>query len=294
MQVLGLDSETAALRVSQVVETYLLRSLHDVVYPWLLRRCARDEKRFLDALRDARTGRRRDVKVPKYACDLDADTRAAADGLKRATSPLDKLLSMKRVTAELTRDVDRTYQRRLILRDSGVPPPPSPELATDDLIDLIVHLFISHRDASSIPNLPTDLKYIQMFHFVEVSTSALGFFLSNFEVACDFLLDRDGLATRPPRSPTLLAPEPDRPDQVLAASKRSIEKTDALLSRAKARPPPPPPPPSRPSNAPPSQEGSFAADPWVAKIISRMTPVWASLNIKFLRHAINTDRTWAL
>ena len=41
---------TQALRVSQVVETYLLRALHDVVYPWLLRRCARDEQRLLGAL----------------------------------------------------------------------------------------------------------------------------------------------------------------------------------------------------------------------------------------------------
>ena len=37
--------------------------------------------------------------MPRYACDLDAATRAAAEGLRAASSPLDKLLGMKRVTA---------------------------------------------------------------------------------------------------------------------------------------------------------------------------------------------------
>jgi len=197
--ILGLDGATAALRVAQVVETYLMRRLHDTVYPWLLRRCGKDERRFVDALRQARCGRRRDISAPKYACDLDDETRKAASALRDATSPLDKLLCMKRVTSALTRDVDRTYQQRL-LRVSDGPVPIVPELATDDVIDLIVYLFVSHRDTRSIPFLPTDLKYIQMFHFVQVSTSALGFFLSNFEVANDVLLDKDNAKTTLPYS----------------------------------------------------------------------------------------------
>ncbi|KAH8091604.1 hypothetical protein JL720_5915 [Aureococcus anophagefferens] len=96
----------------------------------------------------------------------------------------------------------RTYERRLRLRDAGAPAPAPPELATDDLIDLIVHLLVhravraptppgpgaglaprrvvraarpapSARPARSAQEPPTDLKYVQMFHFVEVSTSAL-------------------------------------------------------------------------------------------------------------------------
>ncbi|EGB04693.1 expressed protein [Aureococcus anophagefferens] len=264
----GAGRALGALRVSQVVETYLLRALHDVVYPWLLRRCARDEQRLLGALMRRKRpvsweflarlrtslisveSKRRDVRVPRYACDLDAATRAAAEGLRAASSPLDKLLGMKRVTAcitaELTRDVERTYERRLRLRDAGAPAPAPPELATDDLIDLIVHLLVSHRDASSVPNLPTDLKYVQMFHFVEVSTSALGFFLSNFEVANDFLLDRGRDEPRPPAK--LLAPDRAAPlapplsaeegvDRILAASTRSFEDAEALLDRARRTPP---------------------------------------------------------
>lgn len=130
--ILGLDGATAALRVAQVVETYLMRRLHDTVYPWLLRRCGKDERRFVDALRQARCGRRRDISAPKYACDLDDETRKAASALRDATSPLDKLLCMKRVTSALTRDVDRTYQQRL-LRVSDGPVPIVPELATDDV-----------------------------------------------------------------------------------------------------------------------------------------------------------------
>ncbi|KAK7239229.1 hypothetical protein SO694_00024344 [Aureococcus anophagefferens] len=133
------------------------------------------------------------------------------------------------ITAEAHADAERTYERRLRLRDAGAPAPAPPELATDDLIDLIVHLLVHRRPSadaagpgaaaaqlgggwrlrggSSAPpargpgprrrsrtatrrpcraaprpsrchatprrNLPTDLKYVQMFHFVEVSTSAL-------------------------------------------------------------------------------------------------------------------------
>lgn len=252
------------LRVAQVVETSLMRSLHHVVYPWLLARCADDERRFADALARARSGRRKDISVPKYACDLDAATRSAADALRRAGSPLDKLLCMKRITSELTRDVERTYERGATsAADQGAPP----ELATDDLIDLIVHLFVSHRDPATVPHLPTDLKYVQMFHFVEVSTSALGFFLSNFEVANDFLLDRDHRAdadalesptplpaTRPPKQECSRAPEADRPDTtppptpkqardagrrkspaatILRASSQALADADDVLRRAK-------------------------------------------------------------
>lgn len=130
--ILGLDGATAALRVAQIVETYLMRSLHSVVYPWLLRRCEKDEHRFLNALRQARCGRGRNISLPKYACDLDNETHKAANALRLSTSPLDKLLCMKRVTLALTRDVDRTYRRRLLQRHPDSSVPAIPELATDD------------------------------------------------------------------------------------------------------------------------------------------------------------------
>ena len=69
---------------------------------------------------------------------------------------------------------------------------------------MIVHLLISHRDARSVPFLPTDLKYIQMFHFVRVSTSALGFYLSNFEVVNEVLLDKDQANAEILPNPSLL------------------------------------------------------------------------------------------
>ena len=48
-----------------------------------------------------------------------------------------------------------------------------------------------------LEDLPADLAYVRAFHFVEVSTSALGYHLSTFEVANDLLLDREGVAWEP-------------------------------------------------------------------------------------------------
>ncbi|KAH8050162.1 hypothetical protein JL722_11542 [Aureococcus anophagefferens] len=177
------------------------------------------------------------------------------------------------ITAELTRDVERTYERRLRLRDAGAPAPAPPELATDDLIDLIVHLLVhravSHRDASSVPRGPApeprgprtrraqepphgpQMETLKGWpdapsSLVVLGAGALGFFLSNFEVANDFLLDRGRDEPRPPAK--LLAPDRAAPlapplsaeegvDRILAASTRSFEDAEAVLDRARRTPP---------------------------------------------------------
>lgn len=81
---------------------------------------------------------------------------------------------------------------------------------------------------------------------VVLGAGALGFFLSNFEVANDFLLDRGRDEPRPPAK--LLAPDRAAPlapplsaeegvDRILAASTRSFEDAEALLDRARRTPP---------------------------------------------------------
>ena len=88
-------------------------------------------------------------------------------------------------------------------------------MATDDLIDALIftivqgYLLLCHSRAASLiglmaafffvchryphtSSLLTDLRYVHSFHFSSLSTSVLGFVLSNFDVAIEWLLNHLG------------------------------------------------------------------------------------------------------
>ena len=83
---LGLRGDVVARqRLSQVVESYLMRSLHGVVYPWVARRCAVAERRFASALAECRRGER--------------PVAAAIHGSAPLTATLAEVLSLRTATS---------------------------------------------------------------------------------------------------------------------------------------------------------------------------------------------------
>ena len=110
----ALEPEQQQLQVAQVLESYMMSRLHMTVYPWLQHAHRHDDARLTDLLHAMRFHTQDDLGIkPAYHCPLD-DAVAEVRKMAAATTPLDKLLCMKRACAHVNRAVQRNLDARTI------------------------------------------------------------------------------------------------------------------------------------------------------------------------------------
>ncbi|OWY97511.1 hypothetical protein PHMEG_00031939, partial [Phytophthora megakarya] len=140
------------LQIQQVVECYLMESLHDLIFPRVVASCQEQDKKLQQVLYRMRLYTPEDFGLRKEFQCFAAEARDTLLTVVEKKTPLDMLLVFKacidRVSDAITRNVKL---RRL---------------------DFAV------------------IQYISDYHFINSNTTALGFTLANFQVAIEYFLMR--------------------------------------------------------------------------------------------------------
>ncbi|RAW41587.1 hypothetical protein PC110_g2241 [Phytophthora cactorum] len=183
------------LQIQQVVECYLMESLHDVIFPRIVVSCQEQDKKLQQVLYRMRQYTPEDFGLRKEFQCFTAEARDTLLTVTQKKTPLDMLLVFKacidRVSDAITRNVKL---RRLDFE--------AYQLTTDDILDQLLFVLVqafnkvlqgsaegATGSASPFPIVAV-IKYISDYHFINSNTTALGFTIANFQVAIEYFLMR--------------------------------------------------------------------------------------------------------
>ncbi|ETK87467.1 hypothetical protein F441_08252 [Phytophthora nicotianae CJ01A1] len=183
------------LQIQQVVECYLMESLHDVIFPRIVASCREQDKKLQQVLYRMRHYTPEDFGLRKEFQCFAAEARDTLLTVTQKKTPLDMLLVFKtcidRVSDAITRNVKL---RRLDFE--------AYQLTTDDILDQLLFVLVqafnkvlreTAEDASGPASpfpIAAVIKYISDYHFINSNTTALGFTIANFQVAIEYFLMR--------------------------------------------------------------------------------------------------------
>lgn len=177
-------SRERRLQIAQFVENYLAAGVYSNLFPWLSRRFCIIDAKFALVVHKLQHHTMTDIGIaPEFQCPV-SDAVEELKLLHHAHTPMEKLLCMKRTQAALNRAIQANFDFNHRQTDF-------PDLTTDETVLLIVYTILQAYPDST--TLVSNLIYTKTFHFIPHSTSALGFALSHFEVAIDWLLAKIGL-----------------------------------------------------------------------------------------------------
>ncbi|ETW04506.1 hypothetical protein, variant 2 [Aphanomyces invadans] len=194
------------LQLAQAVESYLMEQVHDVVFAAVVFRCRKQDDAVRHTWRLLEHATPRDFNIAReFQCEQRQAIDLIANTHVECHSPLAMLMQLKRALTALNDAISRhlVRHRTNTPRDASI----AQYLSTDDVLDQL--LFVLVQVSKQCPAFPLAaiVTYIQEYHFVNSSVSALGFALANFQVALEWFTSHSDDDVPPPR-PVVVEPVP--------------------------------------------------------------------------------------
>uniref|UniRef100_A0A4W6EHP8 Ankyrin repeat domain 27 (VPS9 domain) n=1 Tax=Lates calcarifer TaxID=8187 RepID=A0A4W6EHP8_LATCA len=155
--------------LKQAVEMYVHHGIHDLIFNFVGTLEASQDAAFNKTTRSLQELQQKDLGVkPEFSINLSRAKRELSQ-LNHQTSPLLKLLCLRRVTLTATQTPRRTVSIEAV--------------SADDLLSVILYLLVK----TEIPNWMANLSYIRNFCFSHSSKDELSYCLSTFEAAVEYI-----------------------------------------------------------------------------------------------------------
>uniref|UniRef100_A0A3B4UVT6 Ankyrin repeat domain 27 n=1 Tax=Seriola dumerili TaxID=41447 RepID=A0A3B4UVT6_SERDU len=155
--------------LKQAVEMYVHHGIHDLIFNFVGTLEASQDAAFNKTTRSLQELQQKDLGVkPEFSINLSRAKRELSQ-LNQKTSPLLKLLCLRRVTVTATQTPRRTVSIEAV--------------SADDLLSVILYLLVK----TEIPNWMANLSYIRNFCFSHSSKDELSYCLSTFEAAVEYI-----------------------------------------------------------------------------------------------------------
>ncbi|XP_035800918.2 ankyrin repeat domain-containing protein 27 isoform X1 [Amphiprion ocellaris] len=155
--------------LKQAVEMYVHHGIHDLIFNFVGTLEASQDAAFNKTTRSLQELQQKDLGVkPKFCINLSRAKRDLSQ-LNQQTSPLLKLLCLRRVALTATQTPRRTVSIEAV--------------SADDLLSVVLYLLVK----TEIPNWMANLSYIRNFCFSHSSKDELSYCLSTFEAAVEYI-----------------------------------------------------------------------------------------------------------
>ncbi|XP_047189115.1 ankyrin repeat domain-containing protein 27 isoform X2 [Scophthalmus maximus] len=155
--------------LKQAVEMYVHHGIHDFIFNFVGTLEASQDAAFNKTTRSLQELQQKDLGVkPEFSINLSRAKRELSQ-LNQQTSPLLKLLCLRRVTMTATQTPRCTVSIEAV--------------CADDLLSVILYLLVK----TEIPNWMANLSYIRNFCFSHSSKDELSYCLSTFEAAVEYI-----------------------------------------------------------------------------------------------------------
>ncbi|XP_044050541.1 ankyrin repeat domain-containing protein 27-like isoform X2 [Siniperca chuatsi] len=155
--------------LKQAVEMYVHHGIHDLIFNFVGTLEASQDAAFNKTSRSLQELQQKDLGVkPEFSINLSRAKRELSQ-LNQHTSPLLKLLCLRRVVLTATQTPRRTVSIEAV--------------CADDLLSVVLYLLVK----TEIPNWMANLSYIRNFCFSHSSKDELSYCLSTFEAAVEFI-----------------------------------------------------------------------------------------------------------
>ncbi|KAI3371349.1 hypothetical protein L3Q82_023562 [Scortum barcoo] len=155
--------------LKQAVEMYVHHGIHDLIFNFVGTLEASQDAAFNKTSRSLQDLQQKDLGVkPEFSVNLSRAKRELSQ-LNQQTSPLLKLLCLRRVALTATQTPRRTVSIEAV--------------CADDLLSVILYLLVK----TEIPNWMANLSYIRNFCFSHSSKDELSYCLSTFEAAVEYI-----------------------------------------------------------------------------------------------------------
>ncbi|UIZ23486.1 hypothetical protein KXD40_007965 [Peronospora effusa] len=189
------EGESHLLQLQQVVECYLMESLHDLVFPRVVASCYDMDRKLQQVMYRMRYYTPEDFGLRKEFQCFAAEARDTLLTVVEKKTPLHMLLVLKTCIDQISDAMSRNVKLRRLDFDTY-------QLTTDDILDQLLFVVlrafyhVTHkltgRDVCPVSPFPIAavIKYISDYHFINLNTTALGFTIANFQVAIEYFLKR--------------------------------------------------------------------------------------------------------
>ena len=181
-------SSSPYLYVEQIIESYLTSKLHPSIYPWSclnfvdydssVSRCIR----YFSSHTQADLGVRSELQTTHY------DAILQLQKLKDMITPIDKMMILKDtvqlVKEKVVRNINTTFPQDV----------EDIELTTDDIITILIWIVIQTPAIHQC--LSSDLRYIELFHYVNSSSSPIGFAFCHFQIVVNWIYENASVDCR--------------------------------------------------------------------------------------------------
>ncbi|XP_061578218.1 ankyrin repeat domain-containing protein 27 isoform X2 [Cololabis saira] len=155
--------------LKQAVEMYVHHGIHDLIFNFVGTLEASQEAAFNKITRSLQDLQQKDLGVkPQFSINLSRAKRELSQ-LNQQTSPLLKLLCLRRVVLTATQTPTRTVSIEAV--------------SADDLLPVVLYLLVK----TEIPNWMANLSYIRNFCFSHSTKDELSYCLSTFEAAVEYI-----------------------------------------------------------------------------------------------------------
>nr|XP_046249206.1 ankyrin repeat domain-containing protein 27 isoform X2 [Scatophagus argus] len=155
--------------LKQAVEMYVHHGIHDLIFNFVGTLEASQDAAFNKTSRSLQELQQKELGVkPEFSINLSRAKRELSQ-LNQQTSPLLKLLCLRRVTLTATQTPRRTVSIEAV--------------SADDLLSVVLYLLVK----TEIPNWMANLSYIRNFCFSHSSKDELSYCLSTFEAAVEYI-----------------------------------------------------------------------------------------------------------
>ncbi|XP_067091480.1 ankyrin repeat domain-containing protein 27 [Osmerus mordax] len=165
--------------LKQAVEMYIHHGIHDLIFNFVGTLEANQDAAFNKTTRSLQDLQLKDLGVkPEFSINIPRAKRALGD-LNHCTSPLHKVLCLRKVALTITQSPSRTVSIEAV--------------CADDLLSVILYLLVK----TEIPNWMANLSYIKNFRFSQSAKDDLSYCLTSFEAAVEFISQGNLLQGRP-------------------------------------------------------------------------------------------------
>ncbi|XP_055224864.1 ankyrin repeat domain-containing protein 27 isoform X2 [Gorilla gorilla gorilla] len=167
--------------MKQAVEIYVHHEIYDLIFKYVGTVEASEDAAFNKITRSLQDLQQKDIGVkPEFSFNIPRAKRELAQ-LNKCTSPQQKLVCLRKVVQLIT----QSPSQRVNLET----------MCADDLLSVLLYLLVK----TEIPNWMANLSYIKNFRFSSLAKDELGYCLTSFEAAIEYI--RQGsLSAKPPES----------------------------------------------------------------------------------------------
>ncbi|XP_035679546.1 ankyrin repeat domain-containing protein 27-like isoform X4 [Branchiostoma floridae] len=151
------------------METYVMHGVFNKVFNTISTFTATEDAALNKVTRNLADVQLRDLGVRKEFWQSIPRARRELHGLNKFSSPLEKLLCVKRAITAITRPSPLHKRKESVT------------MSSDDLLPILVYLVIK----ADIPNWLANLRYLHNFRFSRPANDAFGFYLASLEAAIE-------------------------------------------------------------------------------------------------------------